>query len=222
MADPSIFLSYAEDSEGERAAQELREALSSMHVNAIVARDSIPIGADWQRTIGNFLEESIALICVGTASYSSRPWCQQEIGWALGRHVPILWIQYDPDEVPAGFITSRQALLPRDSEGGEEIARRIITWLSNTDATRTRVRDALLSALEASDSFDDTRHCADLLTLTGALTAAEWDRVVSASTSNRQVRDATEWTANRHRRYKTSILRWLDERVGPSTVASQR
>lgn len=222
MPDPSVFLSYAEDSEGERAAQELKEALSRMYVNAIVARDSIPLGADWQRTIRDFLEESIALICVGTADYSSRPWCQQEVGWALGRHLPILWVQYDTTEGPAGFITSRQALRPRTSDGVDEIARKIITWLADTDETRSRVRDALLSALEASDSFDNTRHCANLLTLTGTLTATEWDRVVHASASNRQVRDATEWTENWHRRHRASILRWLDERIGPAVTASQR
>ena len=117
MSPVNVFLSYNEDEVGRQIATKLKEALFVIHIDAVMARHNIAPGAEWEPTIRRYLEESSALLCVATAGFSTRPWCQQEIGWALGRHAPILWIQYDSKEVPCGFLASQQALMvdePKD------------------------------------------------------------------------------------------------------------
>lgn len=107
MSSLKVFLSYNESEAGEQTATELKEALSAVHIDAVMARHSIAPGAEWEPTIRHYLEESSALLCVATPGFSTRPWCQQEVGWALGRHAPILWIQYEAKEVPCGFLASQ-------------------------------------------------------------------------------------------------------------------
>ncbi|MDU0348169.1 toll/interleukin-1 receptor domain-containing protein [Actinomyces sp. MRS3W] len=215
MTEMKVFLSYNEDPEGTAAATELHGALSTMHVDAVMAQHSIRPGADWEQTIRTQLEASAALISVGTKGYSTRPWCQQEVGWALGRHVPILWIQYAETEVPAGFLARNQALLPEHPEQADSIAEQVLQWLAGQKNTRDQLVAGLLSALKHSNSFKETRQCAAALALAGTLSESEWSRVVDAAESNRQVRDAVEWQEQGSRRWRVSVLNWLKKRVGP-------
>ncbi|PHP52206.1 toll/interleukin-1 receptor domain-containing protein [Actinomyces ruminis] len=215
MPNVKVFLSYNESADGGQVAQELHDELSKVHVDAVMARHAILPGADWEQAIRTELESSAALVSVGTKGYSTRPWCQQEIGWALGRHVPILWIQYTGGESPAGFLARTQALIPQEPNQPELIAKEVVQWLANQETTHNALVDGLLNALEASNSFRETRECAELLIMTGTLSAEKWSRVTHAATTNRQVRDAFEWVGEGHYRRKVAMLDWLKKRIGP-------
>ncbi|SDM48047.1 toll/interleukin-1 receptor domain-containing protein [Actinomyces ruminicola] len=215
MPNVKVFLSYNEGAAGGKAAQELHDKLSKMHVDAVMARHAILPGTDWEQAIRTELESSAALVSVGTKGYSARPWCQQEIGWALGRHVPILWIQYADGESPAGFLARTQALIADDPDQPEVIARDVMQWLAKQKNTREALVDSLLSALETSDSYRATRECAELLILTGTLSEDEWNRVTQAAVTNRQVRDAFEWIGEGRYRRRVTMLDWLKRHIGP-------
>ncbi|WP_103061831.1 toll/interleukin-1 receptor domain-containing protein [Actinomyces qiguomingii] len=229
MPNVKVFLSYNEGAAGGKAAQELHDKLSELHVDAVMARHAILPGTDWEQAIRTELESSAALVSVGTKGYSARPWCQQEIGWALGRHVPILWIQYADGESPAGFLARTQALIADNPDQPEVIARDVVQWLASQEATRDALVDGLLEVLETSSSYSQTRGCADLLALAGRLSEEEWSRVVRAASENRQVRDAVKWSGGKRRpawskaSYKDepSVLNWLNDRIGPRASQAQ-
>ena len=165
MSSLKVFLSYNESEAGEQTATELKEALSTVHIDAVMARHSIAPGAEWEPTIRHYLEESSALLCVATPGFSTRPWCQQEVGWALGRHAPILWIQYEAKEVPCGFLASQQALIPDDPNNQSQVALSILEWLAENSNTRDDLADTLLDALENAKRYDDARSTAELLAI---------------------------------------------------------
>ncbi|OLO52500.1 hypothetical protein BKH30_06355 [Actinomyces oris] len=221
MTSLKVFLSYNETKMGEQTAAGLKTALSAAHIDAIMARHSITPGAKWEPTIRNYLEESSALICVATSGYSTRPWCQQEVGWALGRHVPILWIQYEPNEKPCGFLASQQALMPDNADSHSEVATSVATWLANNSNTRDDMAETLLNALENVETYDESRHVAKLLAKLNWLTTDEWSRIEKAAANNDQVRDARIWA----RRYFTpiayqpTVLQWLNETLNIKTSA---
>ncbi|WP_303323632.1 toll/interleukin-1 receptor domain-containing protein [Actinomyces radicidentis] len=214
MSDLPIFLSYSEDEEGTRAATHLRDALALMHVDAVMARSAIDPGADWEQTIRGHLESSEALVCVGTPGFTSRPWCQQEVGWALGRRIPIMWIQYTRDELPAGFLARTQALDAVDKQSSE-VARALLAWLARASGTRDAVAETLVSALEGSESFSDARDAAGLLALVGPVDTSVWSRVEAAAEANNQVGNAVVWVEGAYRK-KVSVLEWLQRRIGPA------
>ena len=89
------FLSYHEDEQGDAYASALQGELRILGIDATMARHSIRPGADWALTIREHLEASSALLCIGTTGYTKSAWCQQEIGWAIGRNLPVLWIRYN-------------------------------------------------------------------------------------------------------------------------------
>lgn len=213
MTDLHVFLSYNEDTEGETAAALLRKALAEIHINAVMARHSIRPGADWERTIRTHLKNSAALVCVATAGFSTRPWCQQEIGWALGRHVPILWIRYGDAEAPTGFLASRQALIPEESEEPTVIARSVLRWLAEQPQIHASLADVLLSALERAKNYNEARSVAGLLAELTELTPDEWQRVEGAASSNNQVGDAVIWVRGSRRSDQPGVLEWLRKKL---------
>ena len=198
---------------GEQTAAGLKTALSAAHIDAIMARHSIAPGAKWEPTIRNYLEESSALICVATSGYSTRPWCQQEVGWALGRHAPILWIQYEPNEEPCGFLASQQALMPDNPGDHSDVATSVATWLAINSNTRDDMAENLLNALENVETYEESRHVAKLLAKLNWLTTDEWSRVEKAAANNDQVRDARVWTRDYFTpmAYQPTVLQWLNE-----------
>ena len=198
---------------GEQTAAGLKTALSAAHIDAIMARHSIAPGAKWEPTIRNYLEESSALICVATSGYSTRPWWQQEVGWALGRHAPILWIQYEPNEEPCGFLASQQALMPDNPGDHSDVATSVATWLAINSNTRDDMAETLLNALENVETYEESRHVAKLLAKLNWLTTDEWSRVEKAAANNDQVRDARVWTRDYFTpmAYQPTVLQWLNE-----------
>ena len=213
MTSLKVFLSYNETKMGEQTAAGLKTALSAAHIDAIMARHSIAPGAKWEPTIRNYLEESSALICVATSGYSTRPWCQQEVGWALGRHAPILWIQYEPNEEPCGFLASQQALMPDNPGDHSDVATSVATWLAINSNTRDDMAENLLNALENVETYEESRHVAKLLAKLNWLTTDEWSRVEKAAANNDQVRDARVWTRDYFTpmAYQPTVLQWLNE-----------
>ena len=219
MTSLKVFLSYNETKVGEHTAAGLKTALSTAHIDAIMARHSIAPGAKWEPTIRNYLEESSALICVATSGYSARPWCQQEVGWALGRHAPILWIQYEPNEELCGFLASQQALMPDNADNHSDVATSIATWLAKNSNTRDDMAETLLNALENVESYEESRHVAKLLAKLNWLSTDEWSRVEKAAANNDQVRDAHIWTRDYFTpmAYQPTVLQWLNETLSIKT-----
>lgn len=131
-----VFLSYREDEKGKEYASALREELAILGINAIMASRSIRPGAVWAQTILEHLEASSALLCIASRGYTESPWCQQEIGWAIGHGIPVLWMCYDSKEHSVGFLMDKQELDVPDPSSQAETAREIGTWLAAQEKTR--------------------------------------------------------------------------------------
>lgn len=191
-----VFLSYREDEEGKEYASALREELAILGINAIMASRSIRPGAVWAQTILGHLEASSALLCIASQGYTDSAWCQQEIGWAIGRNTPALWIRYDSAEHSTGFLKSKQDFIPSEPLDEAEIARGVGTWLAMEPRTREETRATLLRALTFSSTYQQTRDIADVLATLDSLTDDEWQQIDKAAETNRQVREAhsfSEW-----------------------------
>lgn len=218
MEGLKLFLSYVEDDEGERVTDQLHNALSELHIGSVMAKHNINPGADWVETIRKHLCDSIALVCVATSGYSKSVWAQQEIGYALGRKLPVLWIRYAKDEVPLGFLAHQQALEPKDVAKPAGIADAVLRWLASNGQTSDFIADMLIFALEQSESYDDARALVKTLATLKGLTGSQWKRVEAAASFNRQVGNAVIWT-NRHSvnpEDQPSAVEWLKTELSAS------
>ena len=189
MSRIKIFLSYVEDEAGRDAASSLRDELEKRYIEAIMAPERIPAGEDWAQWIKDFLEESSALVVVGTTGVSASAWCQQEIGWALGRHVPVLWVSYDPAEPPCGFLAFKQVLNAKSSTPART-AKETTNWLIRREKIRPLLADSWIEALGSSNSFNTSERTARLLARLGTVSPEQWERIKVAGRWNDQVRRA--------------------------------
>lgn len=212
-----VFLSYREDEEGKEYASALREELAILGINAIMASRSIRPGAVWAQTILEHLEASSALLCIASRGYTDSAWCQQEIGWAIGRSIPALWICYDSTEQSVGFLKDKQELRATNPVNEAEIARAVGAWLVREQETQEETRATLLRALTFSSTYQQTRDIAHVLATLDSLTDDEWKQINDAAASNRQVRDAVSYSDRAKSTSGVPVTEWLRRELNKST-----
>ncbi len=209
-----VFLSHRENEEGKKYALALREELAILGVDTIIASHLIHPGADWAQELLKHLEESSALLCIASRGYTDSAWCQQEIGWAIGRNTPALWIRYDSAEHSTGFLKSKQDFIPSEPLDEAEIARGVGTWLAMEPRTREETRATLLRALTFSSTYQQTRDIADVLATLDSLTDDEWKQIDDAAVSNRQVREAFFYSGRN--KGASGMTEWLHRKLNKS------
>ena len=102
-----LFISHRD---GHKAkANELAEALEPYGISSFVAHDSIQPMTIWQTEIVRGLETMEIMLAFVTDDLHDSIWTNQEIGFALGRNVPIVSLKLQ-DQDPSGFIGKQQAL----------------------------------------------------------------------------------------------------------------
>jgi hypothetical protein len=122
VTDKKVFLSHLSKSKDK--AHRLKECLKPWGVSLFVAHDDIHPTAQWQREILRALRNMDAFISLHTPGFSGSIWCQQEVGFAAARDVPIIAIRMGED--PVGFQSSAQAL-SRGQKTAETISEEIAT-----------------------------------------------------------------------------------------------
>ena len=204
-----VFLSHRENEEGKKYALALREELAILGVDTIIASHLIHPGADWAQKLLEHLEASSALLCIASRGYTDSAWCQQEIGWAIGRNIPALWIRYDSAEHSTGFLKSKQELVPSEPLDEAEIARAIGAWLAAEDKTREETRATLLRALTFSNTYQQTQDIAHVLATLDSWTDDEWKQIDDAAENNRQVREAFFYSGRKKSASLVTVTKWL-------------
>ena len=93
-----------------------------------------------------------ALLSFHTDGFRASPWCGQEIGFALGRGVPVIPVKAGED--PSGFVGEIQAIRwnPQAAQVAES---HIIERLKSDPKTAMAFGDALARSLKFSHSFNE-------------------------------------------------------------------
>jgi hypothetical protein len=154
-------------------------------VSSFVAHSSITPSTEWQTVIEVALRTSDAMAVFLHNGFKESDWCDQEVGFALARRVPILPLAIDV--MPYGFMGKLQAARCRSDDSAPKIAERILRWLLKTPATQTAMTDGLVTAFERSGSFSDTRSIYNLLVEMPVFTPAQLQRLEGATKENDQV-----------------------------------
>lgn len=123
-------------------------------IHGFVAHADINPSAVWQDEIENSLRTMDALLALLSPGFSKSLWCNQEVGWALGR--PSLALSVRLGEDPQGFVGKFQAI----SGGGGNpfgIAQRVFESLAVNPTTAERVGVAVSMFLRRADSWEQVR-----------------------------------------------------------------
>jgi TIR domain len=113
-------------------ATRLRDSFTAHGINAFVAHEDIHPTAEWAVEIIRALRCMDFFVSVHTKGFSQSVWCQQEVGFALARGIPMISLRMGED--PVGFQSAQQAL-SRGEKTAEKVAEemaRIFTGGANS------------------------------------------------------------------------------------------
>jgi hypothetical protein len=182
-----LFISHRDTHKAE--ARELAEALSNYGVSAFVAHDTIEPMTTWQREIERGLETMEVMLAFVTDDFQDSVWTNQEVGYALGKGVPIISVKFQRKD-PAGFIATKQALKGRLDRVGQ-VAPAIYGLLVQNVGQRERLQQSLVSAFASSLSWEDARDRFDRMAKSvSTLTDGEVRQIQAAYSSNESLHGA--------------------------------
>lgn len=162
--------------------------LSLYGVSCFVAHVSIEPSEEWQSAIEVALRSCDAMAVFLHRGFHESNWCDQEVGFALARRVPVLPIAIDV--MPYGFMGKLQAVRCQPSENYSQVGNKVLQWLVRTPSAQTAMTEGLVTALENSGSYDNTRRVYSMLADMPAFAPTQLQRLETATKNYTQVRDA--------------------------------
>ena len=180
------------------AAKELADALEAYGISAFVAHDTIEPMSTWQAEIIKGLETMEIMLAFVTDDFHESIWTNQEIGFALGRNIPVVSLKLEKRD-PGGFIGSLQALKGR-LENSVNSAPEIYKLLSEKLGNKDRLQSALISAFLASPDFSETKRRFDRMDgVISSLSDGEVEQIIRGFAENDQLHNAGHLTSRYQR-----------------------
>lgn len=181
-----LFLSHV--SRIKLGASELKKALIPYGIDAFVAHSDIQPTLEWLREIEFALRSMHMLCALVTEDFTKSLWTDQEVGFALGRGVPVVPISCGA--VPYGLLGKHQAL-SADVNHLNLAAGAVADIVAQQEALRPQLTDGLVDAVCESISFQYAKDGLRLLSkVSKHLNDAQIIRLLEAVRDNSQVRDA--------------------------------
>ena len=169
-------------------AHELKGELVFFGVDAFVAHEDIEPGKEWQRVIESALRSCHALTALLHTGIKESNWCDQEVGMAHSRGVPVVPVRLELD--PYGFLGSVQAICGVGLEP-TELVLKLVLLLLRDKRTGEALTEAIVDRLIHARSFDQANRLAKLLMDESAhLTNVHMRALRKAQKENSQVEHA--------------------------------
>ena len=133
------------------AISNLKKCLARYGIDCFVAHEDIEPSKEWIKEIKKALRSADALCAVFSPGFCESKWCDQEVGTALGRRIPVISIKKGAD--PHGFLSEFQAIRPR--KYANEIAEDLFNTLCSIDNANARLFPTLTKLLLDSSNKED-------------------------------------------------------------------
>lgn len=184
-----LFISHT--SANAALAGEIREYFAPWRIDAFVAHTTIEPTREWEQVIEGALSSCHASTALLTEDFVASEWCDQEVGYCLARHVPIVPVRLGVD--PHGFIAKYQAAHVDRRGTATWIADGIFRALARHTALKELMVVPVIYRFVHTRSFDGARANFPLLS---AVPATSWTRdlvdvVTRSLEENRQLREAS-------------------------------
>lgn len=193
-----LFLSHR--AEDKKKTSELKKQLRKYGVCAFVAHEDIKPTEAWQREIERALQSMDALAALMTKNFHDSRWTDQEVGFALGRRVPIIAVNFGLN--PYGFIGSMQALKSDWDNAAQEI---VTLLLKNKEMI-----DAYVQAIADCASWNDGNSLAEILPALKGLDENQAQALVDAYNSNSEVHGSWGFNGTRPGSYGRGLIGHLE------------
>ena len=166
----------------------LRDALDPLGISAFVAHEDMEPSREWQPQIESALRTAEALVAVVTDDFVTSMWCDQEVGFALGRGLPVIPVRFGCP--PHGFIGKIQALPAAQNAPLANVAPAILQQLLKFPQTALSATKSLVFAFSTASSFARAKKASELLESVPKLDPTHAKQLRDAIETNSQIFDA--------------------------------
>lgn len=135
-------------------AAELQEALLRFGITSFVAHNDIEPTLEWQAQIETALATADSVVALLHPKFHLSNWTDQEIGFAMGRGLPVFAVRFGED--PYGFIGRFQAFAGQGKQAAT-LARELFDAYRKNKQSQRRMAEVLVSLFEDSGSFADAK-----------------------------------------------------------------
>lgn len=184
---PKLFITHLDTHR--QIATQIKDALEVEGIRGFVAHEDIQDNALWRSSIKEELKESHGLLVIVTEGIENSVWCQQEIGWAMSRGIPLMAINFLSRAPNLGFLSDYQ-FINYGSSQLPEIVGRVLPIIQTNPAVIPLMRANLIQSFIHSYNFNRTRTLWQKLNLLGSFTASEKADILQGFESNNQLGDA--------------------------------
>jgi hypothetical protein len=185
--EPCFRLFISHISKHKSDASNLKDALRAYGISAFVAHADIQPTKEWLEEILRALKTMDALAALLVPDFHASSWTDQEVGYALGRNVPVLPLKFAQD--PYGFIGRFQALNCASLQPAQ-VALNVARVLIENPISQSAMADTVARQLSCAGSYAHSKLLMDVLEVPTSLPKATLDQVSRALADNSQVKDA--------------------------------
>lgn len=182
-----LFISHRD--EHKKGCNELANALEGYGISSFVAHDTIKPLTEWRHEIIKGLETMEIMLVYLTDDFNSSFWTQQEVGYALGKGIPIISLKLQKND-PPGFIGNVQAQKGSITDPANSAAA-IYKLVAEQLGAENRLHDGLVSAFAGSEDFNHARYRFErMASHVGQLSPAQLETVTTAYSRNAALHNA--------------------------------
>ncbi len=204
-----LFLSHKTDVK--KNAFGLKEQLEPFGVSAFVAHADVEPTKEWQDEIESALASMDAFVALLTGNFHESDWTDQEVGYALGRGVPLIVVKMGRD--PYGFIGKFQAL----ACNWEDVPTALVELLIKQ---QPRMLEAYINAMPKCRTFEEGNHLAEVLPSLKTLTEEQAHRLQSAFNGNKQLQRSYGFAGSWPSKYGLGLAAHLTRITGKEYVTT--
>ena len=136
-------------------AEQLRDHLYKYGIEGFVAHTTIEPSTEWEIVMREALHTMHFFVALLHPGFQESLWCDQETGYAVARHVPIVPVRFGLN--PYGFIGKYQAhdgIVHGASISESDLARQLVGVFIHNALTRERMLTTLVDHLAGATYFD--------------------------------------------------------------------
>lgn len=201
-----IFISHRD---GHKAkAHRLAEAMIAFGISSFVAHEQIAPMKEWRKEIMNGLQTMEVMVLFLTDDFQDSAWTNQEVGFALGKNIPIISLKLETRD-PPGFVSHEQALRGSLDDPAKS-ASQLFRMIADVVGAEDRLTDALIASFVVSDNFYETKDRFERMkAVVRKLSFRQVMTIVDGFSKNDQLYNAGHLTSHYNR-----LTNWLHAMTG--------
>lgn len=148
-----LFVSHRDAHKND--VRRLGDELESCGISCFVAHDTIRPMSEWRHEIMKGLATMEAMLIYLTDDFEESPWTNQEVGFALGRGIPVISLKLGKKD-PPGFISHVQAKRGAKDHPDQD-ALSLLQLVGKALGDEPRLWDALVTSFCATRNFPEAK-----------------------------------------------------------------